>query len=182
MKVELISEQAIPLDTTAHLQLLDLEPNMKSMVSVACDDHNFPDMQPEMQQMTVIESIVWSHLSLADLLNPAYGSKIEDQLAIDQLSDDGARAILEQDHAFEHETSNTMRVDAHSFLDLVDIDSIYREGTEDCSSQADSQMSIDHEALTVESGISSAQVHGPLEDSPNIIGIILLFINKFDLQ
>lgn len=135
-------------DTTAHLQLLDLEPNTKTMVSVANDDRNFPDMQPETQQRTVIESIVGSHLSFADLLNPAYESEDEDNLVAD-------------------EQNSASGIDACSLSDPnhpMDIDTAYGEGTKDCSSQADSRMSIEHEVLTIKSGISLAHVCDPLED------------------
>jgi hypothetical protein len=147
------------------------------MVSVAYNDHNLPDMRPEMQQGTV-ESMVRSHLSLMDLLNPAYGSESEDDLAADELSDDGAGVNLEQDRASEGEASNAMtlmRVDGRSLSDPMDTDTTYGgvpnhttsllEDTEDCSSQADSRMTIEHEALTVESGISSARICDPPEGS-----------------
>jgi len=98
--------------------LLDLESDAKLKVSVAHDDHNFPDM-PETHRILVAESIVRSRLSLADLLNPAYGSESEyDPAADESSSDDDANTDRTQTHTSEGTPRDVMTVSDPNAMDI----------------------------------------------------------------
>ena len=150
-------------------QALDLKPNTKLMLSVAHDDHNFPDI-PEARQRTVVESIVRSHLHLADLLNPSCGSESEDDVLADQSFVDEVEVDPEQAAPSEIEAGTAMLVDNHSLSQSMNVDTAYGVPShenlgEDCPNQVDIRMSTECEAPTRESGISSIHTHDSIEDS-----------------
>lgn len=165
-------------------QLLDLQSNVKLTVSVAHVDHNFPDML-EVQQQMVVKSIVQSCLSLADLLNPSYGSESEDDIATaDESLVDKTGADPKQTCASEVETGCVMLVDDHSLSGSMNINMAsgvpdHLVGLLEDANQGDIQKSMECEVLTQETcthdSIAGSKTN---EKSKNLASIFLSFSGK----
>lgn len=127
----------------------------------------------ETHRILVAESIVQSRLSLTDLLNPAYGSESEYDPAADESSDDDeAIADPTQTHVSEGTPNDAMTVGDPDAMDIdhtdrssMDLTTSIIADASDHSSQAESQMSIEQDALTFESEMSLGLVHDLLDGS-----------------